>query len=103
MTLWSLGCNAFASMHAQHAIKRRCFLLAVLVFGAPALSRGAEPAWFEKKATQIDTYLTCLDNIQKMELAKGRAVPAFQNDAKLPMIVFLDVMTGNKTLSLIHI
>jgi len=98
MTLWSLGCNAFASMHAQHAIKRRCFLLGVLLFGGPALSRGAEPAWFEKKATQIDTYLACLSNIQKMELAKGSAVPAFQNDAKLPMIVFLDVMTGNKTL-----
>jgi len=98
MNRWTSGYKSFAYRNYQLANKSRWILVLALVPGFAFLSMGADPEWFEKKSTKIDTYLTCLKNIQKIEQANGSVVPAFRNEAKLPMIAWRDVMDGRRIL-----
>lgn len=66
--------------------------LAVAFMFSIAFAHGAEV----KPATGIDAYITLVNEIVAQEQQEGTAVPAYRNEAELPLMVFPRTLEGNE-------
>ncbi len=85
-------------------MKRR-FPLALFVFmlacsivavGAGTISAAKDAARTEQKNTNIETYIALVNDIVEKEKKDGTAIPAYRNEAKLPLIVFPKALEGTE-------
>jgi len=66
-------------------------LLTVVLALSTESARGAE----EKPPTKIDAYVALVNEIVRQEQEAGTAVPAYRNEAELPLMVFPGTLEGN--------
>ncbi|MBC8374034.1 MAG: hypothetical protein H8E53_10600, partial [Planctomycetes bacterium] len=73
---------------------RRLLVIALLLScGRYAMAAPGEP---EKKGAKIEAYIAMVNDLVAKEKKKGVAVPAYRNEAKLPLIVFPKAFEGNE-------
>ena len=70
------------------------FLMFIL---AASISLGADPDSKGTRDTKIEKYIALVNDIIKKENKNGTAIPAYRNEATLPLVVFSEVMEGTDT------
>ena len=74
----------------------RNLIVVGLVFAmAASVVLAAEPDWYVKKDTNIDTYIASMNKIIEQEKDKGAAIPAYRNEESLPLTVFPKYMNSS--------
>ncbi|HYW81209.1 MAG TPA: hypothetical protein VE890_16620, partial [Thermoguttaceae bacterium] len=74
------------------SIRLSALLLSSLLVSALLLSAGsalaADPEWYVPQDTWVETYLASINELCRLELEQGTAVPDVKNDAKLPVVLY---------------
>jgi len=73
----------------SRSIKAIAFVLICLIFGTTiSMATAADPEWYVKKDTWIETYIETLNGLCRYDRENGNEIPSYRNSGSLPVILY---------------